>query len=172
MFTGDVVTGGFSEAPKPLTTSGAWESRLKNMIHMLTHAYRQGRPTNFLEGYVPLSQTELDIVERHHPQCPTNLEKGSSKAYLQALGKSTPRMMNSGARRRTPCALPVCGPMWSYLASCQCWSTRLGLGTLTALAISGLARRTPGACASRVPVDTFSRTSCATLPVRRRWSAL
>ena len=82
LFTGDVVTGSFSEAPKPLTTSGAWEARLKNMIHMLTLAYRQGRPMNFLEGYIPLSRSELEIVNLHHPKCSTNLEKGCGRAYL------------------------------------------------------------------------------------------
>lgn len=52
------------------------------MTQMFTLTYRQGRPTNFLEGYVPLSRPELDIVKRHHSQCSINLKKGSGDAYL------------------------------------------------------------------------------------------
>ncbi|CAM9670567.1 unnamed protein product, partial [Pylaiella littoralis] len=63
LFTGDVVTGPFSVAPKPLSTSGAWSARLASMIHLLSVAYRQGRTVNLLEGYVPLSKSELYTVE-------------------------------------------------------------------------------------------------------------
>ena len=82
LFTGDVVTGPFSVAPKPLSTSGAWSARLANMIHLLSVAYRQGRTVNFLEGHVPLSTSELATVERHHRQCAANLKEGCGDAYV------------------------------------------------------------------------------------------
>lgn len=66
LFSGDVVRGGHSEAPRDDEPFGNWEAKLKNMILLLTFAYRLGRTTNFLEAYAPLTQQEADVVKRHH----------------------------------------------------------------------------------------------------------
>lgn len=136
------MTGPFSEAPKPLSTSGAWEARLKSMIHTITLAYRQGRPTNFLEGYVPLSRPEVGIMKRYHSQCSVNLEEGSGDAYLanqwmvdathgeRAGAKAYAlRFVNTRAKVVLPYVVLVL-------------IHTLGVGTLATLAFSRLARRT------------------------------
>ena len=87
LFSGDVVRGGHSEAPRSDETFGNWEAKLKNMILLLTFAYRLGRTTNFLEAYAPLTQQEAGVVKRHHSQCESNLRKGAGDLFIAKTWK-------------------------------------------------------------------------------------
>ncbi|CAN0254918.1 unnamed protein product [Ectocarpus sp. 6 AP-2014] len=66
LFTGEIVTGGYSEAPKPDRVSGAWPAKLRSIIVQLTCAYRLGRSNNLLEAYYALSEAEIELVMKGH----------------------------------------------------------------------------------------------------------
>ena len=87
LFSGDVVRGGHSEAPRSDEPFGNWAAKLKNMILLLTFAYRLGRATNFLEAYAPLTQQEVGVVKRHHSQCGANLRKGAGDLFIAETWK-------------------------------------------------------------------------------------
>lgn len=50
LFTGDVVRGGFSEAPNASRARGSWKAKLRTVIGQLTCAYRLGRTLNLVEA--------------------------------------------------------------------------------------------------------------------------
>lgn len=95
LFSGDVVRGGHSEAPRDDERFGNWEAKLKNMILLLTFAYRLGRTTNFLEAYAPLTQQEADAVKRHHSQSGANLRRGAGDLFVAETWKmeATPEQL-------------------------------------------------------------------------------
>lgn len=66
MFTGEIVTGGYSEAPSPGRVSGAWHAMLRSIIVQLTCAYPLGRSGNLLEAYYALSEAEIEVVMKGH----------------------------------------------------------------------------------------------------------
>ncbi|CAM9773651.1 unnamed protein product [Ectocarpus sp. 13 AM-2016] len=66
LFTGEIVTGGYSEAPKPDRVSGAWHAKLRSIIVQLTCVYRLGRSGNLLEAYYALSEAEIEVVMKGH----------------------------------------------------------------------------------------------------------
>lgn len=82
LFTGDVVRGGFSEAP-PAYSRGCWEEKLKNVIKLLTCAYRLGCPVNLVEAYHPLSLNECRILQDHHHRWQTNLADSLCGLHLR-----------------------------------------------------------------------------------------
>lgn len=95
LFSGDVVRGGHSEAPRDDEPFGNWEAKLKNMILLLTFAYRLGRMTNFLEAYAPLTQQDADVVKCHHSQCGANLRRGAGDLFVAETWKmeATPEQL-------------------------------------------------------------------------------
>lgn len=82
LFTGDVVRGGGSEAPKDCDKFGNWHAKVKNMVLLLMFAYRLGRATNFLEAYVPLAKQEAKAVKESHSQCLENVQNGAGDLFL------------------------------------------------------------------------------------------
>lgn len=120
LFSGDVVRGGLSEAPRDDEPFGNWEAKLKNMILLLMFAYRLGRTTNFLEAYTPLTQKEASVVKRHHSQCSANVRNGAGDLFVAGTWKmeATPEQLTGEkawalrfARARSTLVLPTYLPV-------------------------------------------------------------
>ena len=75
LFTGEIVTGGFSGAPM-YARCGSWKAKLRSVIVQLTCAYRLGRSANLLEAYYALSEAEIDSLIEHHSCWEVNLNYG------------------------------------------------------------------------------------------------
>lgn len=89
LFTGEVVTEGFSDAPKH-GKYGAWRAKLRSVIVQLTCAYRLGRSANLLEAYYALATVEVELLISHHRHWKVNVKYGLDNLDSWQRGKPVP----------------------------------------------------------------------------------